>query len=92
MTDDAELAQLRAQMDEVNRRLVGVLHDRARLCRQIGSWKRRHGVAAIDPAREQAMLAAALEALPPDGFSREQLAAVLRAVFLASREVVTAGP
>jgi chorismate mutase len=89
MSDDSELARLRARMDDVNRRLVDALHERARLCRTIGAWKRERGLPAVDAAREQAMLAAMLAAPPADGFSREQLEAVLREVFAASRALVS---
>jgi chorismate mutase len=75
-------------MDAVNQSLVVALHERARVCRSIGLWKREHGVPAIDAAREEQMLAAMLRDLPDGGFSREQLTTILRAVFAASREVV----
>ena len=88
MSDDPELARLRARMDDVNRRLVAALHERARLCREIGAWKRRRGLPAVDKAREQAMLDAMLGEPPADGFSRGQLEAVLREVFAASRALV----
>lgn len=79
---------MRKAMDAINQRLVAVLHDRARLCRTIAAWKRAHAMAGADPAREEAMLAALVRDVPADGFSREQLTAILNAVFAASREVV----
>ncbi len=88
MNADQQLQQLRAEMDTVNQRLVLVLHERARLCRAIGAWKRAHQVAAVDPEREQTMLAALLRDLPEHGFSHDALAAVLREVFAASRALV----
>lgn len=75
-------------MDAINHKLVAVLHDRARLCRAIGIWKRSRGLPAVDEAREQKMLEALLAGVPEDGFSREQLAAILQGVFAASRQVV----
>jgi 3-deoxy-7-phosphoheptulonate synthase/chorismate mutase len=84
----SELQSLRGEMDAVNERLVDVLHERARLCRRIAAWKRAHGQPAADPAREEAMLAALLRAAPGDGFARDELAAILRAVFATSRELV----
>ncbi|MBM3974500.1 MAG: chorismate mutase [Planctomycetes bacterium] len=85
MPADPTLAQLRHEMDALNARLVELLHARGRLCRAIGAWKARHGVAAADPAREAAMLAALLQETPADGYSRPQVEAILRAVFAASR-------
>lgn len=84
----SELDALRAAMDVLNRRLVDVLHERARLCRRIGALKKVHGHAAADPTREREMLAALLAASPADGFAPAALEPILRAVFTASRDVV----
>lgn len=84
----SELDALRAAMDVLNRRLVDVLHERARLCRRIGARKKADGAAAADPAREQQMLAALLGQAPADGFAPAELEPILRAVFAASRAVV----
>lgn len=92
MPTPPDLAAMRTAMDAVNHRLVAVLHERARLCRAIGAWKRAHGVPAADPAREEAMLADLLRTLPADGFSTAQLTTILRAVFAAAREIVAAEP
>lgn len=83
-----ELQLMRKAMDAVNKKLVAVLHDRARLCRAIGIWKRVRGLPAADAAREAAMLATMLGNRPDDGYSPEQLTTILQAVFAASREVV----
>lgn len=88
MDTPLELHFLRKAMDAINQKLVAVLHDRARLCRAIGIWKRSRGMPAVDEAREQKMLENLLAGAPEDGFSREQLAAILAAVFAASRTVV----
>lgn len=92
MPIDPELERFRAAIDGLNERLVEVLHERARVCRAIGAWKRARGLGPIDPAREQAMLAALTHEVPHDGFSAEALATVLRAVFAASRELVVKAP
>lgn len=84
----SELDALRAAMDVLNRRLVDVLHERARLCRRIGTHKRVHGHTAEDPTRERQMLAALLGPAPADGFAAAELETILRAVFTASRDVV----
>lgn len=84
----SELDSLRAAMDVLNRRLVDVLHERARLCRRIGAVKRRAGQPAVDPNREGDMLASLLAVPAAGGFPEASLAAILQAVFAASREVV----
>lgn len=84
----SELDSLRAAMDVLNRRLVDVLHERARLCRRIATCKRRSGRPAADPARERVMLDSLLSLPAADGFPPQSLAAILQAVFTASREVV----
>lgn len=87
MPSDDELDQLRAAMDVCNRRLAAVLHERARLVRHIGAWKRTHGLPAADPVREATMLAAATAGAPADGFPPAVLQVILAAVFAASREL-----
>jgi len=84
----SELDSLRAAMDVLNRRLVDVLHERARLCRLIARCKQASGRPAADPAREQAMLASLLSVPAGGGFPPESLAPILRAVFAESRELV----
>ena len=88
MSLDPELAQWRAAIDDVNARMVAVLHERAHLCRAIGAWKRARGMPGPDPEREDEMLAAMTRELPTHGFPREQLEPILRAVLAASRVVV----
>jgi chorismate mutase len=88
MSLDPELAQWRAAIDDVNTRLVAVLHERAHLCRAIGAWKKSRGLPGPDDAREAEMLAAMTKDLPAHGFSREQLEPIVRAVLAASRQLV----
>jgi chorismate mutase len=91
MNTEPELHDLRAAMDVVNRRLVDVLHDRARLCRAIAAWKRAHGSPPVDASREQQMLAALLQDAPADGYGPVALARILHEVFTASRQIVQNG-
>jgi 3-deoxy-7-phosphoheptulonate synthase/chorismate mutase len=88
MIPDPELNRLREQMDDVNQRLLDVLHERARLSRRIGSHKQSEALAVVDPVREQAMLKTLLHNLPPDGLPKAALAAIMQSVFAASRELV----
>jgi chorismate mutase len=74
-------------MDRLNGELVEVLQRRARLAVEIGRVKERLGMGAVDRVRESGMLKAAVDAAP-EGFSREELARVLKVVFGASRRRV----
>src|SRR4051812_41952263 len=47
------LSKLRAQIDDVDERLVAVLADRFTLTRQVGAVKRDAGLSPVDAAREQ---------------------------------------
>lgn len=76
-------------MDRANARLVAALAARANLAREIGTLKRRLGLAASDPRREREMLAQLLRSAPA-GFSREALARILKCVFRESRALVRA--
>lgn len=88
MTQDHELIRLRKQMDDVNHRLVDVLHERAQLSSLIGSHKHANGLEILDPAREQSMEQELMRKLPPNGFSATALQTILHAVFAASRDIV----
>lgn len=75
------LAELRSQIDRIDRELVRLANERATLAIQIGKVKDQTGSAAYDPAREEEVLSRAVAAgkgpLP---------AACLRAVF---RELIS---
>ena len=88
MTDDEELRRWREAMDVCNRRLADVLHDRARLARAIGAWKRQRGMALADPAREAAMLAQICRLAATGGFDADALQRIFAPVFAESRALV----
>lgn len=90
MNHDPELRTLRGQIDDINQRLVHVLHERASIVRRIGVHKLATGMAVVDSAREQAMLRELMRELPANGYSASALESILRAVFDASRELVAA--
>ena len=58
MTTDApsDLNEIRERLDLVDRRLVQVLLDRSQLIEEVIHYKRAHGMAVIDRAREDRML------------------------------------
>jgi len=71
---DLRVRTLRDELDDVDRRLVELLHRRARLVRAVAQRKRALGMPALDPARERAMaedlLAAEEHGLPPRDLAR----------------------
>lgn len=60
--DEAALAPLRARVDEIDRRLVELLNERARVIVDIGKVKRETGSPVYAPHREAAVLARAVAA------------------------------
>jgi chorismate mutase/prephenate dehydratase len=48
--------RLRSRIDELNRKLLRLLAERARVAQEIGELKRRNGEAFYQPAREEAVL------------------------------------
>jgi chorismate mutase len=62
MTDDtpdatAQLASLRASIDNVDAALIFLLAERFRCTKQVGVLKARHGMPASDPSREEQQIA-----------------------------------
>src|SRR4029077_15373707 len=55
-TNLAGLDRLRAQIDAINVKLVGLLNQRAKLAQAIGHLKQAGGAAIYQPARERAVL------------------------------------
>lgn len=64
------LAGLRAEIDKIDRELVGLLNRRAEVAAQIGQIKERQGLEVWSPAREEEVVAKVLAAshgpLPPE--------------------------
>ena len=50
------LQQLRKRIDQVDRRLLCLLNQRAVLALRVGRLKKRHGRSLFDPRRERAIL------------------------------------
>lgn len=86
MSDDPDLLDLRAAIDAVNLRLRDLLQERARLVLRVAARKRALGMPMVDAAREQQMLARLL-ASPGEGFSRDELARVLRVLLRSYRRL-----
>lgn len=54
---DLRIAALRAEVDDLDQRIVAALHRRAGLVRAIARRKRDLGLLALDPSREREMAA-----------------------------------
>lgn len=83
MEESDDVEALRAEMDALNVALVGLLCRRGALARRIQQAKQKVGRAAIDPAREEAQLAALLaenQGPYPDAL----IAEIFRRLFAAS--------
>ncbi len=51
-----ELSQLRAELDALDRELVGLFEKRIALARQVARYKRSHGLPVLDAVREEEVL------------------------------------
>ena len=71
---DWSLEEIRGRIDRIDRELVRLLEDRARLALKACQAKRRLGLATLDPAREREVLRNVLHAssgiIPPDELRR----------------------
>jgi chorismate mutase len=93
-SDPPDLDSIRDRLDVVDRRLVDVLTDRARLIAEVITHKRAHAMAVVDRAREEEMLdrigAIAAEGGLDPRIARQVLRAVIDAFTLL--EVEQLGP
>ncbi|HZZ73957.1 MAG TPA: prephenate dehydratase [Pirellulales bacterium] len=55
------LNKLRAQIDKIDREVIKLINERAKLAHEIGNVKRTTGQAVYDPAREEEVLGRAIE-------------------------------
>lgn len=83
MTDQAphdDLSRLRSGIDDLDRRLVVLLAERARLVEGIAEHKRRHRVPVVDRHREDAMLERVAGLAKEEGLDPRIARQVLRTV------------
>jgi chorismate mutase / prephenate dehydratase len=80
------LTHLRAQIDKLDRQLVGLMNERAEIARQIGHIKQATGQQTYDPSREETVLERVASA--NDGpLSDESVKAVFRELISGSRAI-----
>ena len=85
-SDDLYLATLRAEIDDLDARIVDLLHERAARVRAVGARKRALGLPALDPARERAM-AVRLAAPRERGLGQRDLARILAFAMRSYRRI-----
>jgi chorismate mutase / prephenate dehydratase len=83
-----DLAALRAQIDAVDNRLLGLLNERATLALHIGEIKRAEGSVAFRPERE-AQVIASLRGANPGPLRTENVAPIWREIMSACRALET---
>jgi len=77
---EADLADIRAKIDEVDRRLISLLAERARLVEQVVHYKRAHRLPVVDRAREDQMLVRISELAKEEGVDPRVAQQVLRTI------------
>jgi chorismate mutase len=75
-----DLSGIRHQIDEVDRRLVGLLAERARLVGGVVRYKRAHRMAVVDRGREDEMLVRIAELAKDEGVDPRVAQQVLRTI------------
>ena len=51
-----KLAEWRAQIDRIDKTILGLLTERFRITEEVGHYKAERGMSGFDPAREQAQM------------------------------------
>ncbi|MDY0059023.1 MAG: chorismate mutase [Myxococcota bacterium] len=83
----AELARLRATVDQLDDQLVMLLHRRAEAVQELGRLKASLGLPLVDPAREQEILQRAASQAAAGPFAPDVAVAVLTLVIAHCRDV-----
>lgn len=80
------LAALRAQIDDLDHRIIDLLAERMQVVSELSAVKRAEGLRVRDPARERAVLEDRTQAGAKHGLSRELIESTFRVIMRASRE------
>jgi chorismate mutase len=78
--DAGELDQIRERIDDVDRRLVALLAERAQLVEEVVHYKRSNRMAVVDRGREDRMLARIAEVAKDAGLDPRVAQQVLRTI------------
>lgn len=79
-TSDPELARLREEIDRLDRRLIALLTDRARVVQRVTEHKRRSRLPVVDRHREDAMLERIADLATQEGLDPRVAQRVLRTI------------
>ena len=85
---DPDLLALRTRIDELDRKLLTLLNQRAALAQQVGEFKKREGSVAFRPERE-AQVIDGLKAANPGPLKAESVAPIWREIMSACRALET---
>lgn len=69
----AELAELRDEIEAIDRNLVALIARRVSAARNVGRIKRTHGLPITDPAREASVVRRAVELARADRLAEEDV-------------------
>ncbi len=75
-----DLEETRKRIDDVDRRLIGLLAERAALGEEVVHYKRAHHMAVVDRAREDRMLARIADVARDQGVDPRVAQHVLRTI------------
>src|SRR5262245_31144736 len=84
--NDAQLTELRARVDVINRKLLELLQQRASVVLEIAARKRALGLDGFDPKREEQMLHELLSR-SEGPYGHTEIRDIFRAIFRASLEI-----
>ncbi len=76
----AELKRLRGKIDDVDGQILRLLTERARICEEIGSNKKAHGLPVKDDARETKVYRRICKQATKLGLNPTQVKAVYREI------------
>lgn len=81
------LAQVRGEIERVDRQMVELLAERVGLARQVGTLKRELGLSIVHPAREAAVVRRAAELAGEAGVCAEDVRSIFWHIIALSRRV-----
>ena len=81
------LEELRQQIDNIDREIVGLIADRARLSESIGEVKKQEGRQVQDRLREEAIIGKIKEMAREKGLKQTDIELIYRQIFIASKNM-----
>jgi len=73
MDTPEDLKRLRGEIERIDRELIGLIAERVRVAREVGTLKLELGIPTLDPAREAAVVRRAGEAAREAGVGDEDV-------------------